>query len=1053
MSLDINLIIILVVSAALVLDVLTIVVHVFQNCWTFEKPGARTYLVNASREFAPGAYIDVWTTEVIGAVKKNNSQRLVNPLPPPSAQRPYSPPGTRPSGRQLIPSDNLFYRSVAWMSPQMSTFASRAATSKLERDVGSPETSALSPTRFGPTTATNSATKTDLATLRVKILGANPEPRLSGSSISHKLKTKIRDNTLASTSLSAIITYNSGATRTTTLSATMKALEVSAVKKSQVPTYSSLPSTESVSTRVIARASPRVDAEDQVNGGGDRVQILRPSKGSKTPVRVARNPEHSMATASHGLNSTNTSTSASKLESSIPSGSVVGNKENSAKVGIETAYHGVDDVVVPNNPPVSGIAHLEPEARLEQTTRPVPAFVPPTEPVRIVPAKRRLWAGANKVVRPTKRRRLAYPEEKSTPLTNPASAEVPSALDATTERSCVNISTPISALTPTSNPTPDTASTSASSPASDIPTTAIEPTIWQNEKYTDSIYRINEPNDTPTFRIVVSDTAHPESNMHTLKESHFTPFPSVPTPPKSIIPAKRRSPVKFSKACQTKRRRSVQAETEELHTPLPSTNLANFQPPSPVTFQQQLIHPQDIPAINDSPLPSEPVPCSSNQLMSQYFLTRASDMITHLTELTQGRIKRTRTSTSDKATSLMTSALGPMIDTIMSSSGKPGAPPRVCLSAPVVSRASVGEGSNDVNMAVLDTMATPDITMASSTADNSTSSTDSAPVSPMDLELVGALETRAKAPEDHGLDDGEDVEMDPDSLMDDDSRSGFIQNCMPTASDQSATTQATSTLEDTVPIEEASTGIAPEEIMEDAVDQGGQGNQGVQEGESELVEELINAPIGPAGGAQQSTSLVQAFADMQVGSVAEDGVDRPNPEMEPMGEHLADTQAATIPQTLEPEPVTGLAQASSDLQATSACGESEAHPGVPNGSTTLPTEQVADLAQSLAGMQVGTSASAEAAESTTLGSHPAAPDEYVEDPFDALIQGLVITHLPAPVIVPYEPEAIDIGVDNTVAGPTGSDFISLGFGNDEEEEESGGEERVGFYGCSCGPLD
>ncbi|EUC55884.1 hypothetical protein RSOL_142950 [Rhizoctonia solani AG-3 Rhs1AP] len=70
------------------------------------------------------------------------------------------------------------------------------------------------------------------------------------------------------------------------------------------------------------------------------------------------------------------------------------------------------------------------------------------------------------------------------------------------------------------------------------------------------------------------------------------------------------------------------------------------------------------------------------------------------------------------------------------------------------------------------------------------------------------------------------------------------------------------------------------------------------------------------------------------------------------------------------------------------------------------------------------------------------PEEYVENPFDELIQALVATHLPAPLIVPYEPESTEIGVTDVISGATGSDFISLGLADEEEEESEDEEEQA-----------
>ncbi|CAE6521629.1 unnamed protein product [Rhizoctonia solani] len=915
----------------------------------------------------------------------------------------------------------------------MSTFSSRvASTAKPEHTVGNPETSVLASTRVEPTIASNSATENDLTTPCINISGTNPE---------HP-----RPSTTAS--------YNLGNKETATLSATTKVLKVSAVKKSQVPTYSSLPPTASASTGVITQAEPQANAGCQLNGGSGRVHILRPSKAPKIFPGAIRDRGHSVATASHGQSPAKSSTSTSILETSIPSGLAVRNNKNSSNFVIKVVYQEARGADVPSNPAVSGIPHLEPETvisstvegsfqlistqRLVQSSCTAPDFASLIEPLPLVPAKRRLRAGATKAVRPTKRRRLAYAEGERSPLIRPTNADVPSTLDTTPKRNHADIfiPPPIPALTPPSSPTSHTYLTSASSPTSDIPATPLEPTVWKDEICLEvdvsGIHKsnLNEPSDALISRIVVSDTVHAESNTQIFKEPYFTSVPASPTPPKSIIPAKRHSPVKSGESFRTKRRRTVQAKADESYTSFLSTDLANFRTPSLSPPQRQPIHPPNMPAINSLPPLSEPTFCSNNQSTSQSPPSQTSDLITHLVELTRGQTKRARTPTPDQSNSLVTSALGTKIDTSMSSSGKPGAPPRVCSSAPVVSRASIGGGSNDVNMDVLNAMSIPDVTMSSSTADSFTSSTYSPPVSRMDLGPVEVLETLAKTPETYSLDGEQDVEMDPDSFMDDGSCSGFIQRHMATANNSPVTTLAI--VKDNTPIVEGSAEVTPEEVMEDLVNRG---DRGVQEDLQEPVtEDHTNAPIGPPEEPQRLANLVQTFADMQVGSVAEEGgLDQPNLETEPT--------AATTLQTPGSEPVRGLAQALSDLQVASADGETGVHYGVVNALTTLDSEHVVNLAQSLADMQVGTTASAEVTESTTPDpSHLVPLEEYVEDPLDALIQGLVTTHLPAPVIVPYESESTHIGVDNTVAGSTGSDFISLGLGDDEEEEESEDEE-------------
>jgi hypothetical protein len=113
-----------------------------------------------------------------------------------------------------------------------------------------------------------------------------------------------------------------------------------------------------------------------------------------------------------------------------------------------------------------------------------------------------------------------------------------------------------------------------------------------------------------------------------------------------------------------------------------------------------------------------------------------------------------------------------------------------------------------------------------------------------------------------------------------------------------------------------------------------------------------------------------------------------------------------------------------------------------NESLAAPTGQATDLVQSLAGMRVGSPVEPEASQPAALDSTATTtgPEEYAEDPFEELIQGLITTHLPAPEVIPYEPEATNIGVNSMVAGSTGTDFISLDLDDDEGESDSEGEE-------------
>ncbi|CAE6476109.1 unnamed protein product [Rhizoctonia solani] len=954
MSLDINWIILIIVFTALVLEVLTAVAYVFENCWTFDTPRTRAFHGDkAIRDFVPDAYTAVWTSEVIGVEKKQSDaiKGRVDPLAPSFGQKHHPSPRTGPTNRKLTPDNGMLIRVAARISSWMTALASRTtATVKPVHD-GNIKTQRPSRTKVEPTIRTFTTTDSSL-TIQCHLQGVMPGLTCSPSVFAFQgIEVQTLANMSASTSLPIGIAP-AGATR---LLVAPKVPKVSTVEGLNVPGYQSLTPTVRVSTGAINRARSLAVIE-----GWRGNYTWAPSKPSKKPYH----PTHL------------------------------------SEVGAKEVPQGLKDSAIIFGPARPAIAHPETEALPAREPHPAPVFTPGTEPVSIIPAKRRLRARVLETVRPAKRRRLACTENQNTPSSNSVHTESPAVAKTPLKRSHPNTPNPASPPTPSSTPyliAPSTAS------ALDTPTTPTGSLTSRRRRSTD----------TPVSHKPVSDSARAKLGLHkphgSLAPVIVPAKPRSPSPPRSLVPARRSIPAKFGQpgVSQTKRRRIYPADIVELPTPLPLKDAASLQPPASLLTQ-----PGNQPTRNDPPI-------------------LASDLISHLIELTRGTAKPTRalTPTSDESNSPATIALGPMIDTIMSSSGKPGAPSRVFLRAPVMSRANVGEPI-DVDMIVLDAMATPDVSMSSSAPDTSFSSTGSAPTSPMAVEYMEGPETTATLSDDCKLVDEWDVEMDPDSLMGDGTHNGSIQrqDWIPTMSDQSTTTQVRPIIEDIVPMEKTSAGVATEETFMDTAEPGEQ---------EPTAEEPISAFVGPTEDPQQVSSLVETFSDMQVGSGAsEEASGEPNPEAECAGEDVAVTETAVARQEPELEPVTGIAQALGAMQV-SLEGEAEAHPEVPNRSATLPAEPVADLAQSLAGMQVGSLA----VDSTSLDlpHSPVDPEEYVEDPFDELIQALVTTHLPAPVIVPYESEPNEIGVTDAVSGATGSDFISLGL-EDEEEEESEGEE-------------
>ncbi|CAE7204374.1 unnamed protein product, partial [Rhizoctonia solani] len=557
------------------------------------------------------------------------------------------------------------------------------------------------------------------------------------------------------------------------------------------------------------------------------------------------------------------------------------------------------------------IVDIEPERPVQESPH-VPTFAPNTEPVPVIPSKRRLRSGATRTTRPIKRRHLVSPEDQDAPQPDQVGTDALTVADISPNYSHPKLAN--SAPSPSPTPPPVSPSLTASATSTSGPFIApTEPDLWQEKKQFEvdsSDVPSEEPRDVTVSCQSISGDIHPKSDL----ESHFfaaatTTLNTVPveptalSPPRCLVPAKRCAPAKFQpNLFQTKRRRITPTEIREFHTSLPTSAVADLPPLSLSQTEPKTTQLFTVPTIDDPSPPSEP---SFRPSTSQNPVIQAPSLITRLVELTRDEAKSARTLiyTSDKSNSRLTSALGSIIDTRMSSSGKPGAPSCVHLRAPIMPREIVEEKSNDVDMVALDAMATPDVTISASTPDTSLSSIGSAPTSPVAFAVEA--ETMLKVPKDRSLVDEEDVEMDPNSLMSDSTRSGYTQrqHRMSTTSGRPASTQVTSNSEDTEPMEQTGVEVTPEETMEDTTD------TVEQEGVPELVtEEPANALARPAEAPQQLTNLAQNFAGMQVQAAA---VTYP-------GEHAA------APQELEPEPVAELAQVLGAMQM-SAQGEADAH--------------------------------------------------------------------------------------------------------------------------------
>ncbi|EUC55885.1 hypothetical protein RSOL_142960, partial [Rhizoctonia solani AG-3 Rhs1AP] len=422
-----------------------------------------------------------------------------------------------------------------------------------------------------------------------------------------------------------------------------KVLKVFAVEGLHAPRYQSRPPTVRVSTGVVDRARSPVSIEGW-GGSFTRASLKR----SKTPYHPARLSE----------------------------------------VGTKEVPQVLKDARAISSSTTPATVHLEPEARPVGKSHSAPVFTPHAEPVSIIPAKRRLRAGVLETVRPAKRRRLACAEDQNAPSFDSARTESPAVANTSLKRSRPIPPNPISFPTPAStsysvSPSTVSPATSPSVSALDTPTTLTGSPTNRKQKSTG----------VPVSHKPVSGSARTKPGLYKPHESlppAIVPAkPRSPSPSRSLVPARRRTPIYFGQpgVSQTKRRRISAVDIVELPTPLPLNDVASLElsyplltqpgpthpptqparsgpspslvnlcsgdqptrnspaslePPSPLLTQPGPTHPPTQPA-RSGPSPSLANICSGDQPTRNNPPIRASDLISHLVELTRGTAKPTRT--------------------------------------------------------------------------------------------------------------------------------------------------------------------------------------------------------------------------------------------------------------------------------------------------------------------------------------------------------------------------------------------------------------------------
>ncbi|CAE7137983.1 unnamed protein product [Rhizoctonia solani] len=274
----------------------------------------------------------------------------------------------------------------------------------------------------------------------------------------------------------------------------------------------------------------------------------------------------------------------------------------------------------PDWPPVGKEAISMALGRPVQESPHVPTFAPNTEPVPVIPSKRRLRTGATRATRPIKRRRLVSPEDQDVPQSDQVGTEVLTVADISPNYSHPKLANSAPSPSPTPPPVSPSLTASATS-TSGFFIAPTEPDLWQEKNQFEVDYNDvpgEEPRDVTVSCQSISGDIHPKSDLHITQESHFfaaaiptlNTVPVEPTalsPPKCLVPAKRCAPDKFQpNLFQTKRRRITPTEIREFHTPLPTSVVADLPPLSLSRNEPKTTQSFTIPTSNDPSPPSEP---------------------------------------------------------------------------------------------------------------------------------------------------------------------------------------------------------------------------------------------------------------------------------------------------------------------------------------------------------------------------------------------------------------------------------------------------------------
>ncbi|CCO37095.1 hypothetical protein BN14_11246 [Rhizoctonia solani AG-1 IB] len=985
MSLDINTLIILIVSVAFILEVLTVAVYILQNGWVFNKPS------DVLRKFVPDAYNNTLASEDFNATKKPLSERvpdIVNLFRSMPEWKLRSPFKFKPGNSRLIFTSNPFSKMGAWFFSFMLTLVSKTGISEHTAQAPRPQVPEFTKTKSIPLTDT--MRENDSATRRLKLKASPFLPS---------------DFTLQ------------GA----------KAQTLPSVSKSVSFGSTSTSNRISNQVRALANASAQVKGEGGLSSSGPPTEL-------RASAQVTCGRTLSVATTSHNNNSRHKFTSTLVSKSLIKAARSILDKRLPTVAEAKEVHQAVPkylrDVSVKTSTPVVRSKPVHSARRFDFG----PTLVPLASP--IVPLKRRLRAGANKVARPTKRRRISGPgDDMIVPLLNKTATDPKVKIPADTlllfdcTNSSASITIPSPSLILPEDSTPATSTSNLNAPPSLGPKRK-RAKLGITEAHEDTFEDQTTTND-KVLPEVVPETLYQQYKQVSPSPSHIQPHSL--SPPESIVPAKRPVPATFGQASRTKRTcivgpvqtTSIQLPPHDTFTPTTLRPHSSQQGPAPTFI---------LPSTSNAS-PSGPSICTGQKATVQDLPTHAPHLRTCPAESTRGH-SPTTTSLFDQTKAPLAGMQNLLTDASKSSSRKPGAPARASSWGSV----TPGRGEpRDVEMVVLDVVATPDDTMGMFKLGRSAGSKGLSSMNPTayrtneDLEME--MEMEAEVVETPSI-AAEDVDMDPDLLMDDEPHSGSVlgQGQLATMEDHPMAMEAVLGLENPAPLDDMDTAAISDEPTEDAEESMIQEDEGSAPAMVEDMAEPNGSLVGLTTPPQSPAGLAQIFAEMQVGHSSTSGVpDQPGPEMDSVNEpRAADLEAAP---TQSSAPVTELIQSMGGMQVSSPHGE-------PNESLAAPTGQATDLVQSLAGMRVGSPVEPEASQPAALDSTATTtgPEEYAEDPFEELIQGLITTHLPAPEVIPYEPEATNIGVSSMVAGSTGTDFISLDLEDDEGESDSEGEE-------------